>query len=168
MPITINGSGTVTGISAGGLPDASIVADDLASNAVTTAKIADANITTAKVADANITAAKLDGAQSGSAPIYGARAWVNFNGTGVVAIRASGNVSSITDNNTGLYTVNFTTAMVDGNYTVSHTYSPEVNVQHTVGFLGPLNTSSLTVAHFSAAASQHPADKSVVCIAVFR
>jgi len=158
MPITINGSGTVTGISAGGLPDASIVADDLASNAVTTAK----------VADANITAAKLDGAQSGSAPIYGARAWVNFNGTGVVAIRASGNVSSITDNGTGHYTVNFTTAMVDGNYTVSHTYSPEVNVQHTVGFLGALNTSSLTVAHFSAAASQHPADKSVVCIAVFR
>jgi hypothetical protein len=44
------------------------------------------------------------------------RAWVNFNGTGTVAIRASGNVSSITDNGTGAYTVNFTTAMVDVNY----------------------------------------------------
>jgi hypothetical protein len=44
------------------------------------------------------------------------RAWVNFNGTGTVAIRASGNVSSITDNGTGDYTVNFTTAMVDANY----------------------------------------------------
>ena len=76
MPITINGTGTITGISAGGLPDACIVADDLASNAVTTAKVADANITTAKIADANITAAKLSGAQSGSAPIYGCRAWV--------------------------------------------------------------------------------------------
>jgi hypothetical protein len=46
---------------------------------------------------------------SGSAPIYACRAWVNFNGTGTVAIRASGNVSSITDNGTGIldYTVNF-------------------------------------------------------------
>jgi len=50
------------------------------------------------------------------ATAYGCRAWVNFNGTGTVAIRDSGNVSSITDNNTGDYTVNFTTAMPDGNY----------------------------------------------------
>jgi len=47
---------------------------------------------------------------------YKCRAWVNFQGTGTVAIRASGNVSSITDNGTGNYTVNFTTAMVDANY----------------------------------------------------
>jgi hypothetical protein len=47
---------------------------------------------------------------------YGCRAWVNFNGTGTVAIRASGNVTSITDNGTGDYTVNFTTAMPDANY----------------------------------------------------
>jgi len=53
---------------------------------------------------------------SGSAPVYACRAWVNFNGTGTVAIRASGNVSSITDNGTGYYTVNFTTAMPDANY----------------------------------------------------
>jgi len=99
MPITIAGSGTITGISAGGLPDACIV--------------------TADIADANITAAKLSGAQSGSAPIFGARAFVNFNGTGVVAIRASGNVSSITDNGTGDYTVNFTTAMPDADYTAT-------------------------------------------------
>ncbi len=45
------------------------------------------------------------------------RAWVNFNGTGTVAIRASFNVSSITDNGTGDYTVNFTTALPDANYT---------------------------------------------------
>jgi hypothetical protein len=44
------------------------------------------------------------------------RAWVNFNGTGTVAIRASYNVSSITDNGVGDYTVNFTTAMADANY----------------------------------------------------
>jgi hypothetical protein len=45
-----------------------------------------------------------------------AKAWVNFNGTGTVAIRAQYNVSSITDNGTGDYTVNFTTAMTDANY----------------------------------------------------
>jgi hypothetical protein len=50
------------------------------------------------------------------ATAYGCRAWVNFNGTGTVAIRASGNVSSITDNGTGDYTVNFTTAFPDANY----------------------------------------------------
>jgi hypothetical protein len=48
-----------------------------------------------------------------------AKAWVNFNGTGTVAIRASYNVSSITDNGVGDYTVNLTTAMVDANYIVS-------------------------------------------------
>jgi hypothetical protein len=53
---------------------------------------------------------------TGSAPVYACRAWVNFNGTGTVAIRESGNVSSITDNGTGQYTVNFTTAMPDANY----------------------------------------------------
>lgn len=58
---------------------------------------------------------------SGTAPGYMARAWVNFNGTGTVAIRASGNVSSITDNGTGDYTVNFATAMSDANYSVSGT-----------------------------------------------
>ena len=53
----------------------------------------------------------------GSAAVaYGCRAWVNFDGSGTVAIRASGNVSSITDNGTGNYTMNFTTAMPDANY----------------------------------------------------
>lgn len=50
------------------------------------------------------------------ATAYGCRAWVNFNGTGTVAIRASGNVTSITDNGVGDYTVNFTNAMPDANY----------------------------------------------------
>jgi len=54
-----------------------------------------------------------------TATAYGCRAWVNFNGTGTVAIRASGNVSSITDNGTGEYTVNITTAMPDANYAVA-------------------------------------------------
>ena len=67
-----------------------------------------------------MTTPTIDSAQvptvSGAAPLYMCRAWVNFNGTGTVAIRASGNVTSITDNGTGDYTVNFTTAMSDANY----------------------------------------------------
>jgi len=62
---------------------------------------------------------------------YGCRAWVNFNGTGTVAIRASGNVSSITDNGTGNYTVNFTTAMPDASYSICGT------VGRGVGFSAP-------------------------------
>ena len=65
----------------------------------------------------------------GSAAVaYGCRAWVNFNGTGTVAIRASGNVSSITDNDTGDYTVNFTTTMPDANYSVVIAASRSGNV----------------------------------------
>ena len=53
---------------------------------------------------------------AGSAPIYACRAWVNFNGTGTVTIRGSGNVSSITDNGTGDYTLYFINNMPDTNY----------------------------------------------------
>ena len=67
-----------------------------------------------------LTTPTIDSAQvptvSGTAPLYMARAWVNFDGTGTPAIRGSGNVSSITDNGTGTYRVNFTTAMSDANY----------------------------------------------------
>lgn len=83
------------------------------------ASISDNSVTTPKVLDANITAPKLSGAQTGSAPIFAARAWVNFNGTGTVAINGSGNVSSITDNGAGDYTVNFATALPNANYGVS-------------------------------------------------
>ena len=61
----------------------------------------------------------MDSGYGAPAIAFGCRAWVNFNGTGTVAIRASGNVSSITDNGVGDYTVNFATALVDASYTVS-------------------------------------------------
>ena len=54
----------------------------------------------------------------GTAPRYACRAWVDFDGTGTPAIRAAGNVSSITDNGVGDYTLNFTTAMPDADYAV--------------------------------------------------
>jgi hypothetical protein len=79
--------------------------------------------TTQTLTNKTLTTPNIDSAQvatvSGTAPLYMCRAWVNFNGTGTVAIRASGNVSSITDNGTGDYTVNFTTALSDANYQVS-------------------------------------------------
>lgn len=66
--------------------------------------------------------------QSGSASVPSdtvingsAKAWVNFNGTGTIAIRQAFNVSSITDNGLGDYTVNLATAMPDANYIVSAT-----------------------------------------------
>ena len=176
MPITIDGTGSISGISAGGLPDLSITNADLATDAVSTSKLLNAAVTTAKL---------------GTSEASGlAKAWVNFNGTantnlsgtysqsgttvtvtatahGLLAgssinvdatsgtavdgiytvatvtnantftytagtslttsgnitllrntIRASGNVSSITDNGTGDYTVNFTTALADANYCI--------------------------------------------------
>lgn len=85
-------------------------------------KIETASLDTGLVAPNATTATALSTA-SGSAPSYSARAWVNFNGTGTVAIRASGNVSSITDNGTGDYTVNFTTAVADADYAAIATIS---------------------------------------------
>jgi hypothetical protein len=77
-----------------------------------------------------------------AATAYGCRAWVNFNGTGTVAIRASGNVSSITDNGTGKYTVNFTTAMSDANYAYSlATVAPDTSGVNTGIVIEGTNTS---------------------------
>ena len=62
-----------------------------------------------------------------------AKAWVNFNGTGTVAIRRAFNVASITDNGTGNYTLNFTTAMTDANYAWSGSYGADNS--STQGFI---------------------------------
>jgi hypothetical protein len=135
---------------------------------VSAAKIQTNAVTTDKIADANITAAKLNGAQSGSAPIYGARAWVNFNGTGTVAIRASGNVSSITDRGTGLYTVNLTTAMPDANYcgVASATIGGASNTNRDAA-VGPIDASS-AYCNSWVADNGASADVDVICAAIFR
>ena len=132
MPIVINGSGTVTGISAGGLPDGCITTDELAST------------------------------------VNVAKAWVNFNGTGAVAIRASYNVSSITDNGTGDYTVNFTTAMADTNYSVPASAKNTASSNADIRVVGTysLTTTSVginTVSHLPAFA-----DPVFVHLAIFR
>jgi hypothetical protein len=114
-----------------------------------------------------VTAASLDGTQNGSAPIYGARAWVNFNGTGTVAIRASGNVSSITDLGTGNYRINFTAAMPDANYSFSSGYGDSSGSGTCLIRAGAavFLTTSLTIDTVSTTAYQ---DVAVVNIAIFR
>ena len=81
---------------------------------------------------------------TGSAPSYSARAWVNFNGTGTVAIRESNNVSSITDLGTGDYRVNFFTAMTDANYSIHFGGSPQ-NGRFLVNWDGTVNNGSTAV-----------------------
>jgi hypothetical protein len=101
-----------------------------------------------------------------SAIAFGCRAWVNFNGTGTVAIRASGNVSSITDNGTGDYTVNFTTAMPDANYSTNVTGNG-TSSSHVAGLSGvsPTTTSVRVLNIYPGIGLQ---DASAMCAAVFR
>jgi hypothetical protein len=103
------------------------------------------------------------------------KAWVNFNGTGTVAIRAQYNVSSITDNGTGDYTVNFTTAMPDANYAVEASCSPSfalnmaiVNINASNGALAEVapTTSALQMSVRQSAASQ--IDVKYMNVAIFR
>lgn len=96
MTITINGSGTITGASA--------LATTVASPTFTTPNIDSAQIPTV----------------SGTAPLYMARAWIAWTDNGsAITTRGSGNVTSITRNATSDYTINFTTAMPDVNYSIA-------------------------------------------------
>jgi hypothetical protein len=106
-----------------GVGDLSVSTNKIQDNAITTAKIAagaviPADLSTGAPSWTEAGLLQFNSGYGSVATAYGCRAWVNFNGTGTVAIRASGNVTSITDNGTGDYTVNFTTAMPDANYSV--------------------------------------------------
>jgi hypothetical protein len=102
------------------------------------------------------------------ATAYGCRAWVNFNGTGTVAIRGSGNVSSITDRGTGEYTINFTTAMPDANYcgVASATVGGASNSNRDSA-VGPANTSSAYCNSWVADSGSF-IDVDVICATIFR
>lgn len=100
------------------------------------------------------------------------RAWVNFNGTGTVAIRASFNVSSITDNGTGEYTVNFTNAMSDANYAITGTTSTD-GVTYNGFLLAPGNSDRNTnnckvVSIAGTGAGGTSYDAPAVSVAIFR
>jgi len=101
---------------------------------------------------------------------YKCRAWVNFNGTGTVAIRASGNVSSITDNGTGNYTANFTTAMPNTNYTSIAAASSDGNDNTNQGALVTATHGSTTacVVRCVASNTQTAADIDSLAVAIFR
>jgi len=100
-----------------------------------------------------------------SAPLYACRAWVNFNGTGTVGIRSSGNVSSITDNGTGEYRVNFSTAISTG-------YAAVVAVGGTAGIVSGGTDNIIaavgSVDIFTFIAGSSPADCSRISVAIFR
>ena len=117
---------------------------------------------------------KFNSGYGSAAVAYGCRAWVNFNGTGTVAIRASGNVSSITDNGTGSYTINFTTAMPDANYSVDASSSPTgSNPSQVLMFasITPWATSSPAASNFTIATvinSLAYTDIPFICLSVSR
>jgi len=95
------------------------------------------------------------------------RAWVNFNGTGTVAIRASYNVSSITDNNPGDYTVNFTNALPDINFSATATPggTPSVLLVRGVEDVSARTTTSW---RFVTATTTTATDATWINIAIFR
>lgn len=101
---------------------------------------------------------------------YTAQAWVNFNGTGTVAIRASGNVSSITDNGTGNYTVNFTTAFADTSFVLAGSAGSAVNsgVDNGVVCLYNRATSSVSILVRNVQSGGAATDYDTVNAAVFR
>jgi hypothetical protein len=104
-----------------GVSDLSVSTTKIQDNAITTEKIAAGAVVPADLSTGGPSwtsggVLSFNSGYGSVATAYGCRAWVNFNGTGTVAIRASGNVSSITDLGTGQYRVNFTTAMPDVNF----------------------------------------------------
>lgn len=111
-----------------------------------------------------------DATGSGTPSINGlAKAWVNFNGTGTVAIRASFNVSSITDRGTGQYTVNFTNAMTDANYAFTSGVSTGVATNPTgvASQAGqPYSTTQLGI--YTTEGANSAQDYSTINIAIFR
>jgi hypothetical protein len=116
---------------------------------------------------------KFNSGYGSAAVAYGCRAWVNFNGTGTVAIRGSGNVTSITDNGTGDYTMNFTAALVDVNYSVVGTAkivggTGGQNIRiHNDAYATAVTTTAVKV-QVTNAANASLADSEMVNIAVFR
>ena len=103
------------------------------------------------------------------AMVGAAKAWVNFNGTGTVAIRQAFNVSSITDNGTGLYRVNFTNAMPDANYCITSTnvHQPGIAVWDIACRTDDISTSGLTVQSMDTG-NTSVGDSIYLTIAVFR
>jgi hypothetical protein len=146
MPISIAGSGTITGISAGGLPDDCITTADIAANAVTTAKLGSAE-------------------QSGLC-----KAWVNYDATGAIGTltpRSSFNVSSVTKNAANDITVTFSTAMVDANYATFGTFGPVAGASNANCIRG-FTSVTTTAVRFTTSNSASTDNFNQSSIAIFR
>jgi hypothetical protein len=132
-----------------------------------TTSLTSANIGTAQLVNGSVTASKLGTNEQKQI----AKAWVNFNGTGTIGqaqtIRSSYNVSSVTKNGTGDYTINFTTAMADANYSVIATSgdsSSGIGSESTTAY--NLLTSSFKITS-ATASSGSTIDRSLICAAIF-
>ena len=103
-----------------------------------------------------------------AATAYGCRAWVNFNGTGTPAIRASGNVSSVSDGGTGSFGINYTTAIVDANYAAvaGLQHRAGVNATGMVAWENPYSTTQIFMYTYDAGGIAY--DPAVVCVAILR
>ena len=159
---------------------------DIADSIITSAKIVDGTIANADInSSAAITYSKLSlgtsivnadisaSAAIASTKLSGvndAKAWVNFNGTGTIATRASYNVSSLTDVATGTYRVNFTTAMTDANYcnVASVNYDATTATGSSIGVDRGSQTTTYMYLEVRSAAQTADVDRAYIHAAVFR
>jgi len=115
---------------------------------------------------------KFNSGYGSATTVYGCRAWVNFNGTGAVAITASGNVSSITDNAVGDYTVNFTNAFVDSNYNFitnsSNTNNSNILCIGQLNWDNPTKTTSALRLYNLKSNNGTLTDQNTISVAIFR
>jgi len=96
------------------------------------------------------------------------RAWVNFNGNGTVAIRAQFNVSSITDNGVGDYTLNFSNALSDASYSFSGSSGNGVTVGTCFVMMRGADPTSSACRIYALNASDSLQDNAFVCASIFR
>jgi hypothetical protein len=136
---------------------------------LTSAVLAANSVGATQIANGSVTAAKLGTTEQRQI----AKAWVNFNGTTATpsTIRSSYNVSSVTKNGTGDYTLNFTTALADANYSVSGTTNQVMLANNSLGFTirdtgtGSLTTTSLRI-NTGSKSTGNVGDCSLICITV--